>query len=50
MAVREYECRKRKDKSAENFAVARHLTLNALKREKTCKWRHSRQAIARWLG
>jgi len=37
MAFREDECRKRKDNSAENFAVLRHLTLNLLKREKTCK-------------
>ena len=37
MAFREDECRKRKDNSAENFAVLRHLTLNLLKREKGCK-------------
>ena len=37
MAFREDECRKRVDNSAENFAVLRHLTLNLLKQEKTCK-------------
>ncbi len=37
MAFREDECRKRKDNSAENFAVLRHLTLSLLKREQTCK-------------
>lgn len=37
MAFREDECRKRKDHSAENFAVLRHITLNLLKQEKTCK-------------
>ena len=37
VAFREDECRKRKDNSAENFAVLRHITLNLLKQEKTCK-------------
>ena len=29
------ECRKRKDNSAENFAMLRHLTRNLLKQEKS---------------
>ncbi len=37
MAFREDECRKRKDNSAENFAVLRRITLNLLRQEKTCK-------------
>ncbi len=37
VAFRKDECRKRKDHSAENFAVLRHLTLNLLKLEKTGK-------------
>jgi len=37
VAFREDECRKRKDKSAENFAILRHITLNLLEQEKTCK-------------
>ena len=37
IAFREDECRKRKDHSAENFAILRHITLNLLKQEKTCK-------------
>jgi predicted transposase YbfD/YdcC len=37
VAFREDECRKRKGNSAENFAVLRHITLNLLKQEKTCK-------------
>ncbi|MFP4705393.1 MAG: ISAs1 family transposase, partial [Spirochaetaceae bacterium] len=37
LAFREDECRKRKDNSAENFAILRHITLNLLKQEKTCK-------------
>ena len=37
IAFREDECRKRKDNSAENFSILRHLTLNLLKREKNCK-------------
>lgn len=37
VAFREDECRKRKDNSAENFAMLRHLTLNLLKQERTCK-------------
>jgi len=31
------ECRKRKDHSPENFAIVRHIALNLLKKEKTCK-------------
>ena len=34
---REDECRKRKDNSAENFAVLRRITLNLLKQETSCK-------------
>jgi len=37
MVFREDECRKRKDNSAENFAIIRHIALNLLKQEKTCK-------------
>jgi len=37
LAFREDECRKRKDNSAENFAILRHITLNLLKQEKTCR-------------
>jgi predicted transposase YbfD/YdcC len=37
VAFREDECRKRKANSAENFAMLRHLTLNLLKQEKSCK-------------
>ena len=37
IAFREDECRKRKDHSAENFAMLRRITLNLLKQEKTCK-------------
>lgn len=37
IAFRDDECRKRKDNSAENFSIIRHLTLNLLKQEKTCK-------------
>lgn len=37
VAFREDECRKRKDHSAENFAILRHVTLNLLKQEKSCK-------------
>jgi predicted transposase YbfD/YdcC len=37
MAFREDECRKRIGHSAENFAILRHITLNLLKQEKTCK-------------
>ena len=37
IAFREDECRKRKDNSAENFAILRRITLNLLKQEKTCK-------------
>jgi len=37
VAFREDECRKRKDNSAENFAALRHITLNLLKQEKSCK-------------
>lgn len=37
VAFREDECRKRKDNSAENFAILRHITLNLLKAENSCK-------------
>ena len=37
VAFREDECRKRKDHSPENFAIVRHIALNLLKKEKTCK-------------
>jgi len=37
VAFREDESRKRKDNSAENFSTLRHITLNLLKTEKTCK-------------
>jgi len=37
MAFREDECRKWKDNAAENFAILRHIALNLLKQEKTCK-------------
>lgn len=37
MAFREDESRKRTEHSAENFAILRHITLNLLKQEKTCK-------------
>jgi len=37
MAFDEDRCRVRKDHGAENFAVLRHIALNLLKQEKTCK-------------
>jgi predicted transposase YbfD/YdcC len=37
IAFDEDRCRVRKDKGAENFAVLRHIALNLLKQEKTCK-------------
>ena len=37
IAFREDECRKWKNHSAANFAMLRHITLNLLKTEKTCK-------------
>ena len=37
IAFREDECRKRKDNSAENFSMLRHIALNLLKQEKTLK-------------
>jgi predicted transposase YbfD/YdcC len=37
IAFREDECRKRKDHSAENFAILRRITLNLLKGETTSK-------------
>ena len=37
MAFDEDRCRVRKDHGSENFAVLRHIALNLLKQEKTCK-------------
>jgi predicted transposase YbfD/YdcC len=37
IAFREDDSRKRKDNSAEIFAILRHLTLNLLRQEKTCR-------------
>jgi len=37
IAFDEDRCRVRKDHGAENFAVLRHIALNLLKQEKTCK-------------
>jgi predicted transposase YbfD/YdcC len=37
VAFREDDCRKRRDNSPQNFAVLRHITLNLLKTETTCK-------------
>lgn len=37
MAFDEDRCRVRKDHGPENFAILRHLALNLLKQEKTCK-------------
>lgn len=37
IAFREDDCRIRKDNGAQNFALLRHLALNALKQEKTAK-------------
>jgi predicted transposase YbfD/YdcC len=37
MAFREDESRKRIEQSAENYAILRHITLNLLKQEKSCK-------------
>ncbi len=37
LAFDEDRCRVRKDHGAENFAVLRHIALNLLKQEKTCK-------------
>lgn len=37
MAFDENRCRIRWDYSAENFAVLRHIALNLLKQEETCK-------------
>ena len=37
LAFDEDRCRIRKDHGAENFAVLRHIALNLLKQEKTCK-------------
>jgi predicted transposase YbfD/YdcC len=37
IAFREDECRIRKDNGAQNFAILRHIALNLLKRETTCK-------------
>lgn len=37
IAFDEDRCRVRKDNGAENFAVLRHIALNLLKQEKTCK-------------
>lgn len=37
VAFREDECHKRKDHSAENPAILRHITLDLVEQEKTCK-------------
>lgn len=37
IAFREDECRIRKDNGAHNFAILRHIVLNLLKQEKSCK-------------
>ena len=37
IAFREDECRLRKGNGAQNFAVLRHIALNLLKQESTCK-------------
>lgn len=37
IAFDEDRCRVRKDNGAENFAILRHIALNLLKQEKTCK-------------
>lgn len=37
VAFREDDCRKRRDNSPQNFAILRHITLNLLKQEKSCK-------------
>jgi hypothetical protein len=37
IAFNEDNCRKRKNNSAENFAILRHVVLNLLKQEKSCK-------------
>lgn len=37
IAFREDECRIRKDHGPHNFAILRHIALNLLKQEKTCK-------------
>lgn len=37
IAFREDECRIRKDHGPHNFAILRHMALNLLKQEKTCK-------------
>jgi hypothetical protein len=37
LALREDECRIRKDHGAQNFAILRHIALNLLKQEKSCR-------------
>jgi predicted transposase YbfD/YdcC len=37
IAFREDKCRLRKDNSAQNFAILRHIALNLLKQESTSK-------------
>ena len=37
IAFDEDRCRVRKDHGPENFAILRHMALNLLKQEKTCK-------------
>ena len=37
VAFQEDSCRKRRENSPQNFAILRHITLNLLKQETTCK-------------
>ncbi len=49
IAFREDDSRLRKDHGAENFAILRHIALNLLKQEKTCKLGvHNKRLKAAW--